>query len=48
MIWALLDALENPHLWAVHTDDAGIIHLAPVDVLKEAGRTVRGTTKDGQ
>lgn len=48
MIWALLEALEQPHLWAMTKDKDGVIHLAPVDVLEDNGRKVVGTPKDSK
>jgi hypothetical protein len=33
MIWLLLEALENPHEWAMHRDRDGTIHIAPVSEL---------------
>lgn len=45
MIFALLDALENPHLWAITRDRDGVIHIAPVDVLQSKGAKIVGMRK---
>ncbi len=37
MIWALIDALANPHAWAIRRDRDGTITLAPVDHLRDKG-----------